>query len=199
MIDRVSARKLRLRPEHPPIFHMQIASMTRICDSTLRSDIDTAMAQDRPPPPAKGAANNNKRKEPPTANRNEYVSHNAKRSRNGHHKPDFRSKQREARALSTQTSSKAFKNGEMDVDKFVRSREYEIRALEEGMARSKQALTKRAFQQVPRDLRRRTASHNVKKVPKRLRARGKREVRSDEGRYGCHGMWMRADDGDIDG
>ena len=44
------------------------------------------------------------------------------------------------------------------------------------MQRSKTALTSRAFQQVPRALRRRTASHNVKRVPRRLRARAKREV-----------------------
>ena len=83
---------------------------------------------------------------------------------------------RDARTLASQTSSKAFKHGELDVDKFVKSREYEIRALEQGLARSKKALTKRAFQQVPKELRRRTASHNVKRIPKRLRERGKREV-----------------------
>ena len=44
------------------------------------------------------------------------------------------------------------------------------------MSDSKKALNTRAFQQVPRDLRRRTASHNVKRVPKRLRARAAREV-----------------------
>lgn len=94
-------------------------------------------------------------------------------------KVDHRSKQRDARALSTQLSSKAFRNGELDVGSFVKAREYEIRALEEGMSRSKKALTKRAFQQVPKDLRRRTASHNVKRVPKRLQRRAKREVCHD--------------------
>lgn len=78
--------------------------------------------------------------------------------------------------LSTQLSSAALKNGELDVEKFVKAREYEIRALEEGMTRSKKALTKRAFQQVPKELRRRTASHNAKKVPKRLQKRAKREA-----------------------
>ena len=86
---------------------------------------------------------------------------------------------RDARYLATQTTSKAFKHGELDVDKFVKSREYEIRALEQGLARSKKALTKRAFQQVPKELRRRTASHNVKRIPKRLRERGKREMVED--------------------
>ena len=84
--------------------------------------------------------------------------------------------QRDARTLAVQTTSKAFKNGELDVDKFVKAREYEIRALEEGLLRSKKALTTRAFQQVPKELRRRTASHNAARVPNRLRGRAKREV-----------------------
>ncbi|CAD0056292.1 unnamed protein product [Aureobasidium pullulans] len=84
--------------------------------------------------------------------------------------------QRDARTLAVQTSSKAFKNGELDVGAFVKAREYEIRALEEGMARARKGLTQRAFQQVPKDLRRRTASHNAKRVPKRLRRQAVREV-----------------------
>ncbi|KAK5115432.1 hypothetical protein LTR85_009892 [Meristemomyces frigidus] len=132
------------------------------------------MAQDKPSQAGqKGQQNAKKRKEPPTS---------ASRPNNDSHKrpkTDHRAKQRDARQLSAQTSSKAFKNGELDVDKFVRAREFEIRALEEGMSRSKTALTKRAFQQVPKELRRRTASHNVKKVPKRLKERGKREMNED--------------------
>ena len=84
--------------------------------------------------------------------------------------------QRDARTLAVQTSSKAFKNGELDVGAFVKAREYEIRALEDGMARARKGLTQRAFQQVPKDLRRRTASHNAKRVPKRLRRQAVREV-----------------------
>lgn len=95
-----------------------------------------------------------------------------KKARTGHW-----AKYRDARQLSAQTTGRAFRNGELDVDKFVRAREYEIRALEDGMQRSKTALNRRAFQQVPKELRRRTASHNVKRIPKRLRERGKREVR----------------------
>ena len=91
-------------------------------------------------------------------------------------KMDHRAKQRDARILCTQTSSKAFRNGELDVEKFVKSREFEINAMEDGMSRSKKAMNKRAFQQVPKELRRRTASHNANRVPKRLRARAKREV-----------------------
>lgn len=121
-------------------------------------------------PSTRSSINAKKRKEPPT---------NASKAKGDYKRPknDQRAKQRDARSLSTQTSSKAFKNGELDVDKFVKAREYEIRALGEGMARSKKALTTRAFQQVPKELRRRTASHNVKKVPRQLQKRAKREVR----------------------
>ena len=59
---------------------------------------------------------------------------------------------------------------------FVKAREFEIKAMESSMAASKRAAPTGAFQQVPRDMRRRTASHNVKKVPKRLRARAEKEV-----------------------
>jgi ribonuclease P/MRP protein subunit POP1 len=121
------------------------------------------------PPPSAGQQGQ-KRKEPPKQ------SSASKPHANKRPRFDPSAKMRDARTLSSQTSSKAFKHGELDVDKFVKSREYEIRALEQGLARSKKALTKRAFQQVPKELRRRTASHNVKRIPKRLRDRGKREV-----------------------
>ena len=118
-----------------------------------------------------------KRKEPPTSN-------NAHSSADKKQKTDHRAKQRDARTLSTQTTSKAFANGALDVDAFVKAREYEMRALESSVQRSKKGLNRRAFQQVPPELRRRTASHNVKKIPKRLRERGKKEVcdSSPEGR-----------------
>lgn len=84
--------------------------------------------------------------------------------------------QRDARTLAVQTTSKAFKNGELDVGAFVKAREYEIQALEQGLERSRKGLTQRAFQQVPKELRRRTASHNAKRVPKRLRKQATKEV-----------------------
>lgn len=135
-------------------------------------------SKERPKDPAKDQAPSNKRKQPPT-----NASNGSKRSKPSQSKLNgITPKQqrfqdaRDARTLATQMSSKAFKNGELDVDKFVKAREYEIRALEEGMQRSRKALSQRAFQQVPKELRRRTASHNVKRVPKRLQARAKREV-----------------------
>ncbi|TKA21680.1 hypothetical protein B0A50_08797 [Salinomyces thailandicus] len=100
-----------------------------------------------------------------------------KRAKPSHH---HQQKRRDARQLSTQTRTAAFHHGELDVDKYVKSREYEIRALEEGLQRSKKGLNQRAFQLVPKDLRRRTASHNVKRVPQRLQERGKREMADDK-------------------
>ena len=83
-----------------------------------------------------------------------------------------------ARTILAQTSDKALsKNGELDVSAFVKAREFEIKAMAASMGASKNSLSTRAFQQVPKDLRRRTASHNVKRVPKRLRARAAKEVR----------------------
>ncbi|KAH7064945.1 ribonucleases P/MRP protein subunit POP1-domain-containing protein [Macrophomina phaseolina] len=90
-----------------------------------------------------------------------------------------RAKTRDARSIATQSTGTAFKNGEVDVDKFVKAREFEIKALEDAMNKARKGLTARAFQGVPRELRRRTASHNVKRVPKRLRARAAREMLED--------------------
>ena len=90
-----------------------------------------------------------------------------------------RVKTNDARSILTQKADAALNNGELDLQAFLKSREFEIKALEDGMQRTKTSRTQRAFQQVPRDLRRRTASHNVKKVPKRLRNRAAREMRED--------------------
>jgi ribonuclease P/MRP protein subunit POP1 len=101
------------------------------------------------------------------------------------------------REISVQSSDAAISTtGELDVASFVKAREYEISALEKSMQKTKKALTMRAFQQVPRAMRRRTASHNVKKVPRRLRRRAEREV-SDRKGYGMepHLVVIVADEG----
>lgn len=86
-----------------------------------------------------------------------------------------------ARSVLAQTSDKALnKDGDLDVPSFVKAREFEIKAMEASMAVSKKALASRAFQELPKDLRRRTASHNVKRVPKRMRARAQKEVNNVE-------------------
>ncbi|PYH45376.1 ribonuclease P/MRP protein subunit POP1 [Aspergillus saccharolyticus JOP 1030-1] len=91
-----------------------------------------------------------------------------------------RAKTFDARTLAVQSSEAALSvSGELDVAAYVEAREFEIRSLEAGMQRSRAALMSRAFQKVPRSLRRRTASHNVKRVPRRLRARAKREMLED--------------------
>ena len=70
----------------------------------------------------------------------------------------------------------AFSDGQVDVNQFVKAREYEIKALEDGLMAMKKASSTRAFQHVPRNMRRRTASHNASRVPKRLRAKARDQV-----------------------
>lgn len=64
----------------------------------------------------------------------------------------------------------------LDVPALVQSREFEIRSLEKSQLKSKYASSTRVFQSLPRELRRRTASHNVKRVPKRMRPRALKEM-----------------------
>ncbi|KAF8428364.1 ribonuclease P complex subunit Pop1 [Tirmania nivea] len=90
-----------------------------------------------------------------------------------------RLKIQDARAIVVQSTEAALKGGQLDINSFVKSREFEIRALEDAISNSRHANKKRAFQSVPRSMRRRTASHNVKRVPKRLRARHAKEMTDD--------------------
>jgi len=88
-----------------------------------------------------------------------------------------RQKGKDARAIPTQTADAALSTtGELNITSFVKAREFEIAALDSSMKKARKSLTQRAFQQVPRHMRRRTASHNVKKIPRRLRGRAAREV-----------------------
>ena len=77
------------------------------------------------------------------------------------------------------TTTTAYPNGELNVSRFMRAHENEIRALESAMKIAKKGLARRAFQNVPRELRRRTGSHNPQRVPKRLRGRARQEARED--------------------
>lgn len=83
----------------------------------------------------------------------------------------------DARSIATQSSEAALKNGQLDVEAFLRSREFEIRALQDGMLKAKKNLSKRALQKVPREMRRRTASHNVKRLPRKLQKRAAKEMK----------------------
>ncbi|KAI0259821.1 POP1-domain-containing protein [Gloeopeniophorella convolvens] len=66
----------------------------------------------------------------------------------------------------------------IDVEKFAESRSFEIRAMQEAMKNAKSASTHRAWQELPRHLRRRAASHNVRRVPLRLRQKSRSEMDS---------------------
>ncbi|KAL2757834.1 hypothetical protein ACRALDRAFT_1091975, partial [Sodiomyces alcalophilus JCM 7366] len=90
-----------------------------------------------------------------------------------------RVKIRSDREIATQDPSLALKDGELDLQAFINAREFEIRALEESMRHVKAEACTRAFQQLPRGMRRRTASHNAKRVPKRLRRRAIKEMNED--------------------
>ena len=118
------------------------------------------------------AAKSLKRKDAPQ-------SSNDVQTQSGRGRAPKRAKIHDARTIVTQTSEAALSNGELDLQAFLKAREFEITALEDGLRRSKDALSTRAFQQVPRDMRRRTASHNVKRVPKRLQRRAMREMKDD--------------------
>ena len=126
-----------------------------------------------PPKRACDTSSPKKRKEPPQSTQS--VQRNAPNGRDKRVKMNYQ----DARLVLTQTTDAALNNGELDLQSFLKSREFEIKALENGMRTAKKVLTTRAFQQVPRDLRRRTASHNAKRVPKRLENRAKREMIED--------------------
>lgn len=119
-----------------------------------------------------------KRKEAPQDTGSSKPS-TAKEDRGGGARLHKRVKFHDARSLRSQPADAALSNGELDLQAFLNAREYEIKALTEGMRRSKAVNNRRAFQLVPRSLRRRTASHNTKKLPRRLRARSRREQADD--------------------
>ncbi|KAK6348764.1 hypothetical protein TWF730_009535 [Orbilia blumenaviensis] len=93
--------------------------------------------------------------------------------------PEKRRKRQDAREISFQTSENAFRDGQFDPVSFVNSREYEIKSLLRSMNNSKNAQRKRAFQSLPRELRRRTAAHNPSRVPKRVRETARKEFAED--------------------
>lgn len=87
--------------------------------------------------------------------------------------------QRPQHHIPAQPTNAAYPNGEVNVKNFLKSHENEIKSLEHAMRSAKKGLSRRAFQDVPRELRRRTASHNPQRVPKRLRVRAKQENKED--------------------
>lgn len=102
-----------------------------------------------------------------------------KRPTDGGGGPKKRAKKASSQQIRTQNGDEALKDGRLDVPAFVAGRAYESDQLENSMERSKKSSKKRAFQTPPRSMRRRTASHNVDRVPKRLRARARAEMATD--------------------
>ncbi|RPD62234.1 POP1-domain-containing protein [Lentinus tigrinus ALCF2SS1-7] len=66
--------------------------------------------------------------------------------------------------------------GALDVERFAESRAFEINAMHEAMQNARASSTSRAWQQLPRHLRRRAASHDVRRVPLRLRDKARAEM-----------------------
>ncbi|KAI0763628.1 POP1-domain-containing protein [Trametes elegans] len=66
--------------------------------------------------------------------------------------------------------------GALDVVRFAESRAFEINAMHEAMQNARSNSTQRAWQQLPRHLRRRAASHDVRRVPLRLRDKARAEM-----------------------
>ncbi|KAJ2646601.1 Ribonucleases P/MRP protein subunit pop1 [Coemansia sp. RSA 1250] len=65
----------------------------------------------------------------------------------------------------------------VDVVSFVEARAFEINALQKSLQNARASGNTRAFQTLPRHLRRRAASHNVKRIPARLRERAISEMK----------------------
>ncbi|KAJ3747388.1 POP1-domain-containing protein [Lentinula detonsa] len=66
--------------------------------------------------------------------------------------------------------------GAIDVEKFAEARSFEINAMKNAMEAASSASTTRAWQILPRHLRRRAASHNPRRVPLRLRDKARAEM-----------------------
>lgn len=82
-----------------------------------------------------------------------------------------------SRIIKTQITDKSFVNKEkLNVPDFLESRKFEIESFELSQLNTKYASSKRIFQKLPRSLRRRSASHNLKRIPKRLRNKALREI-----------------------
>ncbi|EGS23144.1 uncharacterized protein CTHT_0008050 [Thermochaetoides thermophila DSM 1495] len=134
----------------------------------------------QPRPSGNGQDGGKKRKEPPTAAKdNRSQSRGTPTNAPSSSRAAKRVKWQDARNIRTLPADDALDDGKLDLQKFIEARTFEIQALESSMAKCKAASATRVFQQVPRSMRRRTASHNAKRVPKRLRERAKKEMLED--------------------
>ncbi|KAF8938323.1 hypothetical protein BGZ47_008637 [Haplosporangium gracile] len=125
--------------------------------------------------------NNNKRPGPPAGSGKDRkrVKMQQARSIQIQNTPSPSSSVHSAPAASPSGSSAVKSARNLDVVNFAEARAFEINALHKAMESSRNAAAQRAFQSLPRNLRRRAASHNIKRLPVRLRDRAKREVESD--------------------
>ncbi|KAG8931892.1 hypothetical protein FRC02_001977 [Tulasnella sp. 418] len=64
----------------------------------------------------------------------------------------------------------------IQAEKFANARAFEINAIQNTMQKTKDHSSKRVWQTLPRHLRRRAASHDVRRVPVRLREKAKNEM-----------------------
>ncbi|RDB17942.1 Ribonucleases P/MRP protein subunit POP1 [Hypsizygus marmoreus] len=64
----------------------------------------------------------------------------------------------------------------IDVERFAEARAFEIDAMQSAMKNASASSTTRAWQALPRHLRRRAASHDVRRVPLRLREKARAEM-----------------------
>ncbi|KAL0960688.1 hypothetical protein HGRIS_005715 [Hohenbuehelia grisea] len=81
-----------------------------------------------------------------------------------------------AAAGPSNTSTSKRLPGSLDVEKFVEARSFEIEAMHKAMKTASASSTQRAWQALPRHLRRRAASHDVRRVPLRLRDKARAEM-----------------------
>ncbi|KAG6379369.1 ribonucleases P/MRP protein subunit POP1-domain-containing protein [Boletus reticuloceps] len=70
----------------------------------------------------------------------------------------------------------------LDVERFTEARAYEIDAMQKAIKNASKSSTHRAWQTLPRHLRRRAASHDVRRVPVRLRDKARAEMDANKRR-----------------
>ena len=88
--------------------------------------------------------------------------------------PDLTPQSKKKETNSTPATSVAPRG--INVAEFAESRALEIHNMVEAMADADKASRKRLFQQLPRHMRRRAMSYNVKRLPVRLRKEAQAEV-----------------------
>lgn len=149
---------------------LQVALYRDICSTTSTTPVCHNAAPEMAPKSDNAPQKAAKRKDPPSSSTSKPNTPNRFPKR-----PKFH----DARQIAAQGPDDALRDGELDLQAFMAARAFEIEALEDSMRKTKEASTSRTFQRFPRSMRRRTASHNPKRVPKRLRAKAMREFKED--------------------